>query len=92
MSQYFALELELAEGACDLAWCQGNVLMEHVRPMLDESGYQDVKAGAHMEGLNGSCSCGIQTQLHHHRPPLQLARCGQDKQASILLKHLASLR
>ena len=42
--------------------------MEQVRPMLDESGYQDVEAGAHMEGLNCSCSCRIQTQLHdsHH--------------------------
>ena len=64
MSQHFALENEPAEGVCVLAWCQGNVLMEHVRPMLDESGHQDVKAGAHMEGLNCSCSCRIQTQLH----------------------------
>ena len=88
MSQHFALEIELAEGVGVLAWRQGNVLMEQVRPMLDESGHQDVKAGAHMEGLNRSCSCRVQAQLHDPIPPFQLARYGQRMQASILLKHL----
>lgn len=81
------VEIGLAEGVCVLAWCQGDVLMEQVRPMLDECGYQDVEAGAHMEGLNCSCSCRIQTQLHDSTPPLQLARYGQRMQASTLLKH-----
>lgn len=56
-----------------LAWREGDVVMEGLRPMLDQRGHQDVQAGAHMEGVHCCCCRRIQAHLQSRALSLLLS-------------------